>query len=154
MGRGRQQSYNQSGSAQPQAPNFRLIIQGTDANSAKTLVETAQTWGEYLAKQGLTTSQIRGIFGQVRQIEMAWPLDVQNSQRVQAAERDLILLKPKLAYQAQRDAEKNKNTQPVRSLEGILIPAIDLVEGNRDNFQRFVDFFEAVLAYHRAAGGK
>ncbi|MEW6578008.1 MAG: type III-A CRISPR-associated protein Csm2 [Chloroflexota bacterium] len=28
------------------------------------------------------------------------------------------------------------------------------MQGDRQNFQRFVDFFEAILAYHRSAGGK
>jgi len=146
--------YRQNASQKPQQPNLKAIIQGTDTQSARLLVDTAQRWGEYLANINLTTSQIRGIFGQVRQIEMNWPPDIDDPERARRAERDLILLKPKLAYQAQRDAEKNKNTKPVRELEQILSPAIDLVQGDRENFQRFVDFFEAILAYHRSAGGK
>lgn len=138
----------------PRDPDVRQIIQGSDTQSARLLVETAQAWGRYLADLQLTTSQIRAIFGQVRQIEMNWPADVPDPERARRAERDLILLKPKLAYQAQRDAEKNRNTQPVRQLEAILAKAIDLVQGDRQNFQRFVDFFEAILAYHRSAGGK
>lgn len=138
----------------PRDPDLKAIIQGTDTQSARLLVETAQTWGKYLAALELTTSQIRAVFGQVRQIEMNWPPDVPDPERARRAERDLILLKPKLAYQAQRDAEKNRNTQPVRQLESILAGAIDLVQGDRQNFQRFVDFFEAILAYHRSAGGK
>lgn len=141
----------------PPDPDLQAIIRGTDVESARLLVETAQQWGAYLASERLTSAQIRGIFGQVRQIEMGWPSDVsepgQASEFARMAERELILLKPKLAYQAQRDAEKNRNA-PVRQLEQILSPAIDLVQGDRDNFQRFVDFFEAILAYHRSAGGK
>lgn len=139
----------------PRDPDLRAIIQGADTESARLLVKTAQDWGSYLAnkKVGLSTSQIRGIFGQVRQIEMNWPPDVDDPDRARRAERDLILLKPKLAYQAARDAEKNRE-KPVYQLERILSPAIDLVQGDRQNFQRFVDFFEAILAYHRSAGGK
>lgn len=41
----------------------------------------------------------------------------------------------------------------------MIAPAIDLVsqapEGELEQrFQRFVDLFEAILAYHRAKGGK
>ncbi len=143
----------QGGAAKPARPNLVKIIQNTDVDSARELVKAAEEWGKYLAEQKLTTSQIRTIFGLVRLIELSWPSDVNDPERARKAERDLILLKPKLAYQAQRDAEKNRQTQPVRQLEELLSPAIDLVQGNRDNFQRFVDFFEAILAYHKAAGG-
>ncbi|MEW6579786.1 MAG: type III-A CRISPR-associated protein Csm2, partial [Chloroflexota bacterium] len=105
---------------------MKAIIQGTDTQSARLLVDTAQAWGKYLADLDLTTSQIRAIFGQVRLIEMNWPPDVHDPERARRAERDLILLKPKLAYQARRDEEKNKSTKPVRQLEGILAGAIDL----------------------------
>lgn len=151
MGQRRPQ-YEQNSLPRPRDPDLRSIILGADAESARLLVETAKVWGEYLAAQKLTTSQIRTIFGQVRQIEMSWPSDVQDPEQARKSQRDLILLKPKLAYQAQRDAEKTK-TRPVRQLEQILAPAIDLVQDDRQNFQRFVDFFEAILAYHRSAGG-
>ena len=32
--------------------------------------------------------------------------------------------------------------------------AINEVGENADHFARFVDFFEAILAYHKAAGGR
>lgn len=147
MGRGRQ--HNQRG-GEPASPNLQAIMHGNDVESAKEIVTSAQAWGAYLQGEGLTTAQIRSIFGEVRRIEMSWPVNTTS----EAAERDLILLKPKLAYQAERDAEKNRRSQPVRKLESILQPAIDLVEGDRGRFQRFVDFFEAILAYHKAAGGK
>jgi len=35
----------------------------------------------------------------------------------------------------------------------VLSPAVDLVQGDADNFGRFVEFFEAILAYHKAYGG-
>ncbi len=63
-----------------------------------------------------------------------------------AGMRELILLKPKLRYQT---ARKNE----LEDLALLLIRAIDQVE-NREQFQRFADFFEAILAYHKAAGGK
>jgi len=125
-------------------PDWNTIMNGPADESARAIVDAAKTWGAELANRKLTTAQIRGIFSEVRRIEMRW--SVQNKENP-AAERALILLKPKLAYQAER-------AKPVRDLERILIPGIDMVQGNRDQFQRFVDFFEAVLAYHKAEGGK
>jgi len=135
--------------------DLELIITGPEVESARKLVEVAQEWGRYLKSQDLSTSQIRGVFGQVRLIEMNWPAYGDNEQRAQAAERELILLKPKLAYQGARDEENNRGKRrPVKDLADLLVPAIDLVQGSRECFQRFVNLFEAILAYHRAEGGK
>jgi len=120
----------------------KIIVEG----NAQLLAKQAETIGSRLAHQ-LTTSQIRNVFGTVRQIEMNWGPRSTEQQRKYAA-RQLILLKPKLAYQAKRERGKG-----VQELANVLIPAIDLVGEERERFQHFMDFFEAILAYHTAAGG-
>jgi len=80
----------------------------------------------------------------VRQIQAMWSVDASREQ----AKRRLILLKPKMAYRARRERGK-----AVSDLVDVLRPALDLVKGNDGNFQRFVEFFEAILAYHKAYGG-
>ena len=96
---------------------------------------------------------IRAFFGTVREIEMSWPsADEQGpaaQSRARRCYRDLVLLKPKLAYQARRGQGPG-----VQNLKRVLDPAIDRVGDDRDRFQNFVDFFEAILAYHRAYGGQ
>ncbi len=124
--------------------DYQKIIVGGDA---KALTNQAEVIGTRLARQ-LTTSQIRNVFGTVRQIEMSWTPQVTEKERKYAV-RQLILLKPKLAYQARRGRGRG-----VQELADVLIPAIDLVGDNRERFQNFVDFFEAILAYHTAAGGQ
>ena len=59
---------------------------------------------------------------------------------------DLVMLKPKLAYAAARNRE-------VTDLKDALTQAIDQVDDEK-KFKNFVDFFEATLAYHKAAGGQ
>ena len=123
-----------------------IIVDG----DAQATVEEAETLGRDLARQ-LSTSQIRNIFGSVRRIEMTWPEDPKDeAERRQAeqAQRELLLLKPKMAYQAKRERGRG-----VRTLTDVLADAIDLVTGDRQRFQHFVDFFEATLAYHKAHGG-
>lgn len=110
-------------------------------------MDVAEAIGTGLARQ-LTTAQIRNVFGTVRQIEMSWGPQASAAERKQAV-RQLLLLKPKLAYQAKRQRGKG-----VEDLSNVLIPAIDLVGEDRERFQNFVDFFEAILAYHTAAGGQ
>jgi CRISPR-associated protein Csm2 len=110
------------------------------------LDDWAKRIGAVMKSLGLTSSQIRGIFGTVRRIEMQWQ---RNAGDVEArgAARQLLLLKPKLAYQSQR-------VPSVSKLAYLLSAAIDFVDTDRDRFSNFVAFFEAILAYHTAAGGR
>jgi len=124
-----------------------IIIKG-DANK---LVDDARKIGIALKNADLSTAQIRGIFGTVRRIEMRWNekgLEQDQARQVrEQAMRQLLLLQPKLEYQARR--------QPaVAELRDVLLAAIPLVDGKRERFAHLVEFFEAILAYHVAAGGK
>ncbi len=130
--------------ATPSRADLSAII--VDGDAEKTVSVAEQLGGE-LARQ-LTTSQIRNIFGTVRRIEMNWP-EHATDEEARRARRDLVLLKPKMAYQAKRE-----RGQGVKILTGILSDCIDLVGNNRQRFGNFVDFFEAILAYHKAAGGR
>lgn len=112
----------------------------------KMLVEEAEQAGEELAAKKLTKSQIRNLFGTVRQIQMNWPPSL-SSEEEKSRVRELLLLKPKLAYQAARQDK-------VKPLADVLDLAIDQVDGKRERFQRFVELFEAILAYHTKYGGK
>jgi CRISPR-associated protein Csm2 len=111
----------------------RVIQQG-----GKLLVETAEELGPRLQRGRLTVSQIRNVYGMVKQMEMrGFDAD------------EFVLLKPKLAYAAAR-----ANAEGVRELKDVLSWAIDAVDNDESKFARFVDFFEAILAYHKAAGGR
>ena len=125
-------------------PNPKVQTLMTADESGAELVTFAQQTADALVTQNLTRSQIRTIFTEVRQIEAMW------GQR--EAVRRLSMLKPKLAYQAARS-----NT--VNLLRDVLSDAIDEVlkapaEKQNERFARFVELFEAILAYHRAKGGK
>ncbi|MBW7886397.1 MAG: type III-A CRISPR-associated protein Csm2, partial [Caldilineaceae bacterium] len=117
----------------------------------ETLVSRASDLARDLKNTGLTTSQIRALFGEVRQIQAQWKM---GSQQQAQARRRLSLLKPKMAYRAKRERKK-----AVEDLVAVLDPALNLVIGEKDadlqtaHFQRFVEFFEAILAYHKAYGG-
>lgn len=104
-----------------------------------------------LKNSGLTTSQIRALFSEVRQIQAQWNMGEESREK---AVRRLILLKPKMAYRARRERGR-----AVGDLVRVLQPALDEVIREQDvrkqdgHFQRFVEFFEAILAYHKAHGG-
>lgn len=128
----------------PTDDELRAIIYEGDA---RTLNMVAERMGSELAKS-MTASQIRGIFGVVRQIQLNWPADPKLTSQRQQAVRQLVLLKPRMAYQGARHGKG------VEDLGKVLARGIDYVGEDRTRFQYFVDFFEAILAYHTAAGGR
>jgi len=117
-------------------------------DNPEKLVEVAQRVIQ--GREQFTTSQIRNIFGPVRRIALEWPQSLESDKDQEAAEkayRQVVLLRPKLRYLAARD---NK----LRELADILDAGIrEIQEGSdlaekKERFGRFVDFFEAILAYH------
>jgi len=100
------------------------------------LVAAAENLGRKLKANNLKTSQIRRIYSAVKKLQMSDEFN----------RNELILLKPKLAYAAARNSA-------VTDLRDALTQAIDQVDNHR-KFKNFVDFFEATLAYHKAAGGQ
>jgi CRISPR-associated protein Csm2 len=124
----------QSNTDRPSQQQVQRVIQ----QGGKLLVETAEKLGPRLQQGRLTVSQIRNVYGMVKQMEMRG-FDA----------NEFVLLKPKLAYAAAR-----ANADGVRELRDVLSWAIDEVDNDESKFARFVDFFEAILAYHKAAGGR
>ena len=134
---------------------LKLIITSETSEAIQTLIEVAESIGQHLAKS-VTTSQIRNIFGTVRTIEQDvktleddQPLPIQ-------VQRDLQMLRPKLAYQYGRVQGREDDPQKAAmgALTGILSEAIALVGSDVRRFRNFMDFFEAILAYHRRYGGR
>ena len=111
----------------------------------KETVEFANAFGEFVAKNDLTTSQIRTSFGEMRRIQM-------NSFSKQKT--DFLLLKPKLAY-----AVKRHNKQGLTkfyeffSIAYDVVDTVDLVSGEK-HFENLMNLMEAVLAYHKYYGGR
>ena len=121
----------------------------TADESGKELVEMAKQVAQTLVNNRLTRNQIRNIFTETRQIEAMWQM---GGDHKSDALRRLNMLKPKLAYQTAR-------TSSVEDLKKALSEAIDEVEKapaeKKDAaFTRFMNFFEAILAYHHALGGR
>lgn len=128
-------------SSQQQAASARLsqpAVAQAIKQGGKPLVEAAEGLGPRLKQGNLSTSQIRNVYGFVKQLELRGFDPAQ-----------LMLLKPKLAYAAAR-----AENEGARELRDVLSWAIDEVNEDPEKFRRFVDFFEAVLAYHKAAGGR
>ena len=107
-----------------------------------TFITWAEKFGETISRS-VTTSQIRNIYGTVKKLEMTSGIDMPA----------VLLLKPRIAYATARNRGLN-------NLAETITKAIDAVNDGQDpeqkqqRFERFCKGFEAILAYHRAAGGK
>ena len=116
------------------SPQSAVDISEIIAEGGDPLVTAAEVLGRKLARN-LKTSQIRKVYSAVKKIQM------EGFNR-----NELIMLKPKLAYAAARKSE-------VGDLRDTLTKAINEVD-NEEKFKNFVNFFEAILAYHKAFGGE
>lgn len=110
----------------------RKIVEG----DVKLLVDRARQAAQKLRDEASRT-QLRRLYGEVKRIEMLW----QGGKEDEAGRR-LLLLKPRLYYQAARQSK-------LKALRQTIEPVIDAVGGDRRRFQRFVEFFEAIVAYAR-----
>ena len=136
---GHQPRDNRGSQGRDRRDSTRVNLEARVINEGgETLVKEAEQLGKRLARN-LTTSQIRNIYGAVKKMQMkGGELDTHK----------LLMLKPKLAYAAKRHGGG------VDTLKTVLTQAIDHVGNDQKKFNRFVDFFEAILAYHKAYGGR
>lgn len=116
-------------------------------------ISYAEDFGKLLVNNRLTTSQIRNIFGEVKRIASDVKRDGLNAHK-----KAFLMLRPKLAYAAKRaggrgieDLKKVLDTAHIAVTEQM---SIQEKKKGEKAFENFVDFFEAILAYHKAAGGR
>ena len=93
-----------------------------------------------MAENGLTNSKIRSIYGEIKRIQMG---------EFEKEKSSFFLLKPKVAYALGRD-EKNEG---LRLFKLVFDKASEYVN-SQNTYQNFSNFIEAILAYHKAYGGK
>jgi CRISPR-associated protein Csm2 len=113
------------------------------------LMGRVEETGKHVKENGLTTSQIRNIFTKVKEIE---------AKGINKMKADFVMLKPLTAYACKRATKKGLDGFEVMKNK-FINPAIDQVLQDADEgvtekrFHNFVKLFEAILAYHKAAGG-
>jgi CRISPR-associated protein Csm2 len=124
---------------QPYRPKPEEVREAIEQGGEK-LVNLAKRIGETVVKdvkrdERLSTSQIRNIFGFVKRLEMRG-----------FDRHKFAMLKPRLVYAAAR-----AGTEGAEIFRDAILAAIDAVSSDESKFRKFVDFFEAILAYHKAA---
>ncbi|KKN32129.1 hypothetical protein LCGC14_0816950 [marine sediment metagenome] len=140
-------SYRRNQSRRPSSRDeMSDLVRQITANSSKLLsketsedielfLNLSEKFGEKCSKR-ISTSQIRAIFTLVKRL----------SDNYNVSKKDLNLLRPKLAYQKGRFPALGPLTQVLDHL----------IKNVKDNstLKGFKEFFEAIIAYHKAYGGK
>ncbi|TVQ51100.1 MAG: type III-A CRISPR-associated protein Csm2 [Spirulina sp. DLM2.Bin59] len=112
------------------------------------LVEDSEDLGELLFRKKLKTNQIRKFLDNIKRFKVEF---ARNKKDFDANKDQLNILRYHLAYLAARQA-KNDDPGPVEPLKKVLESAIKGVNELED-FERLVQLIEAIIAYHKAAGG-
>lgn len=115
---------------------------------ARWLVLFGERLGGYLTITEVSTSQIRNAYGLVKNLDLKLSTNSDNDEINPSDLRHIMLLKPRLAYAAKREGGG------MNQLSEILGQAIHNFVKTAGDFSRFSQFFEAILAYHKAYGGK
>lgn len=119
-----------------------MAEQQVDTNKLEQIIKEGDTdaligYAEAVAKEAfeadLGTTQVRNIYGVVKQMQVQAEPDY----------AQLTLLIPKLLYVAAKQSA-------LGTLAAVLSEAIQMVEKESERFERFCDFFEAIVAYHYA----
>ena len=94
----------------------------------------------FMAKNGLTNSKIRSIYGEIKRIQMG---------SFEKERSSFYLLKPKVAYALGRD-DKNEGLRMFK----LVFDCSSKHVSDQKSYLNFCNFIEAILAYHKANGGK
>ena len=132
-------------------PHFTRVVSEAekfkDWNPEKRLAN-AITVAAYLVAQGLKTNQVRKI------LEMARTTELKVKRGNDNIKENIVKMRYLLAY-----AVGKANKQSKYSLEAfhtVLDPMLEVLmrEPTNENFSKFYDFLQAIVAYHKFFGGK
>lgn len=127
------------------------------------IVKFGEDLGKYFShrKYGITTSQLRNAYGAIGQIKLKWEQEKMKKKEEQdysKLESELVLLKPKIAYDVGRVIRDEKDREEAyRYFKEILDKSIDGVKASSQKdiaFKNFFELTEAIVAYHKYYGGR
>lgn len=127
--------------------DMKNVLENANFNSSwitneadKAMPVFAEKMGEKMADGKLTNSKIRNIYGEIKRIQMG---------KYEKEKVSFFLLKPKVAYAMGRDPQNR----------GLILFKLVFDEASKyvtdeKSYRNFCNLIEAILAYHKAYGGK
>ena len=119
-------------------------------------IEFVDKFGYYLRENYLSSSQLRNIFGELKMLQMKLNgLKPDEDQELKGLQTKFLLLLPKLSYSSGRLRNKGLNEfkKIFEEAHKAVGNELSLLEFKK-RYNNFVDFIEAILAYHKYYGGK
>lgn len=141
---------NQEDSPEKKAKDFlqdnqfhsEWITKGAD----ESMIVFAEKAGKFMVDQKFTNSKIRNFYGEVKRIQMG---------TFEKEKQAFYLLRPKIAYALGRELTGgNKNKCAGLYLFKMIFDETCKYVKSQQEFNNLSNLLEAVLAYHRANGGK
>lgn len=116
------------------------------------VINWLKSFGKYLAESdnngpsSISTSQIRKFFGEVKKIEADF----------ERKKNEIEMLNPKLAYAVGKDfnSKKGRASSKIEEFYAEIGIGIKAVNKDKNRYKNFVNLLEAIVAFHRYAGGK
>lgn len=115
------------------------------AKDIEEIVQRASEMAPLFKKDDLKTHQLRTFYGSVSRIRNAAAGEKQG-EKLTKVKKDLVMLKPKLAYAAGRQPKS------VRKFADFMIPRIEEVQDDQ-TLENFFLLVESIVAYHKFYGG-
>lgn len=133
-----------------QESNNTLANMGTITPEA--IIAIAERKGKLFNEKRIKTNQIRNFYSEITAMKLIAEQnrDDRGKPQYEAVRRNLILLKPKLAYAAGRQP----NVREVYTFISEAIQGIDAADDNDKGqaVENFFDLIESVVAYHKFYG--
>ncbi|WP_461863431.1 type III-A CRISPR-associated protein Csm2 [Thermococcus sp.] len=130
-------------------PYFKKIVE--DAKNfhgwnSENMLANAITVAAYLRSQNLKTNQVRRILEMARTVE----LKVKKGDNIK---KDIMKIRYLLAYTVGKASGQSR--YPIEAFHNILDPMLEVImkDPTPENFGKFYDFLQAVVAYHKFFGG-
>ena len=120
--------------------NNRFNAEWIKTGATTEMVTFSESSGEYMAQNGLKSSKIRGIYGEIKRIQM---------KGFENAKTDFYLLKPKVAYAVGREKANMKEIKGIIMFQMIFDQSFAHVKDNT-TYKNFCNLMEAIIAYHKA----
>ena len=120
--------------------NYRFNTEWIKTGATTEMVTFAESSGKYMANNGLKSSKIRGIYGEIKRIQM---------KGLENAKTDFYLLKPKVAYAVGREKANMKEIKGIIMFQMIFDQSFAHVKDNT-TYKNFCNLMEAIIAYHKA----
>ena len=110
-------------------------------------------------RNAMTTSQLRNIFSEAKQIESQIKI-IQSLSKEEKEDKwknkvkpRILLLRPKIAYATARAVDRDRDSR-MKAFGEVADKALTVATEKMEYYKNFIQMFEAIIAYHKKYGGR